>query len=499
MLPRPQQPRRRLRRPGQRRRHRRGRAQFPRAADACCGTTRHARQPLAPDPARGRADQPRRRRRPGQRGRPATWSRSTRSTAAAATRATSARACTSAWGSATRRPDRGPLDRRAAGGHRDASRGSLLTIVEGRGAVPVALSADSAAGRQIACRRRRGERAAGQVARYRGGVICVIACSAPACDGAWPAACWSGGVVTAADRGLPPSGSATSPASRRIAFQHTDGSSGRRYIVETVSRRLATFDYDGDGRSTSTSSTARRCRAPKRDAPPRNALYRNRRLAVPRRDRAGRRRRHRLRAGRDRRRLRQRRIPDLYLNNYRPERAVPQQRRRHVHRRDRGRPAWRDGDHVGAGACFLDIDGDGDLDLYVANYVEFTYDDTRRPDRRRLSRLPGPQDYPPEPDTLYRNNGDGTFTDISRESGIGAHAGHRHGHGLRRLRPRRRHRHLRAERRGRRTSSSATTGTGRFEEVAAGSGIAYNWTGTNWAPWASTAATTTTTAGWTST
>ena len=32
-----------------------------------------------------------------------------------------------------------------------------------------------------------------------------------------------------------------------ITFRHTDGSSGRRYIVETVSAGLATFDYDGDG------------------------------------------------------------------------------------------------------------------------------------------------------------------------------------------------------------------------------------------------------------
>ena len=32
-----------------------------------------------------------------------------------------------------------------------------------------------------------------------------------------------------------------------ITFRHTDGSSGRRYIVETVSAGLALFDYDGDG------------------------------------------------------------------------------------------------------------------------------------------------------------------------------------------------------------------------------------------------------------
>ena len=32
-----------------------------------------------------------------------------------------------------------------------------------------------------------------------------------------------------------------------IAFQHTDGSSGKHYIAETVTSGLALFDYDGDG------------------------------------------------------------------------------------------------------------------------------------------------------------------------------------------------------------------------------------------------------------
>ncbi len=33
-----------------------------------------------------------------------------------------------------------------------------------------------------------------------------------------------------------------------IGFRHTDGSSGRHYIVETVASGMATFDYDGDGK-----------------------------------------------------------------------------------------------------------------------------------------------------------------------------------------------------------------------------------------------------------
>jgi len=81
------------------------------------------------------------------------------------------------------------------------------------------------------------------------------------------------------------------------------------------------------------------------------------------------------------------------------------------------------GHMVGAGACFLDMDKDGDLDLYVANYVDFTYENHQICRFNGFPSYVGPMNYHPTSDTLYRNNGDGTFTDVSKTSGVAASKG----------------------------------------------------------------------------
>ena len=76
------------------------------------------------------------------------------------------------------------------------------------------------------------------------------------------------------------------------------------------------------------------------------------------------------------------------------------------------------------GCAFLDYDNDGDLDLFVANYLQFDFASAPAPGSNPLCYyrdMPvncGPRGLPFDRNLLYRNNGDGTFTDVSAASGI---------------------------------------------------------------------------------
>jgi len=82
------------------------------------------------------------------------------------------------------------------------------------------------------------------------------------------------------------------------------------------------------------------------------------------------------------------------------------------------------------GCTFVDIDADGRLDLFVANYLQFDPATTPKPGAnsycyyRGIAVNCGPRGLPFDRNILYKNTGDGTFRDISEASGVAKPEGH---------------------------------------------------------------------------
>jgi len=203
-----------------------------------------------------------------------------------------------------------------------------------------------------------------------------------------------------------------------IDFKHVDGSSGRRYIVEAMSAGLALFDYDQDGDIDVYLVSGSALRGSQYSSLPRNRLYRNEGnwrftdvtetsglgdtghglgVTVGDYDNDG--------------------DQDVYITNFGPN-ALYRNNGNGTFTNVTEAAGVANGSKVGAGANFLDIEGDGDLDLFASSYIHFTYDNHVLGMARGYPAYVGPRVYDLTANTLYRNNGDGTFTDISLASGI---------------------------------------------------------------------------------
>ncbi|HET9832743.1 MAG TPA: CRTAC1 family protein [Vicinamibacterales bacterium] len=225
-------------------------------------------------------------------------------------------------------------------------------------------------------------------------------------------------VVSGADAALPQFVDIARQAG--VIFHHTNGASADKHLVETMGSGGLFFDYDSDGWPDIFIVDGGSIADPAANQRARHRLFHNRGNGTFEdvTDRSGiRHRQYGMGAcsgdfdgdGR----------PDLYVTGYGANRLY----------RNQGNGAFADVTataHVGdsrwsTGCAFADLDGDGDLDLWVTNYVDA--DRANNPfcgDAKAGVRFYcHPLKYEPLANTVYRNDGNGVFTDVTAASGVG--------------------------------------------------------------------------------
>ncbi|MCZ6779574.1 MAG: CRTAC1 family protein, partial [Acidobacteria bacterium] len=203
-----------------------------------------------------------------------------------------------------------------------------------------------------------------------------------------------------------------------IQFRQLDGGSGRKYMVETMGSGVCWFDADGDSWADLYLLNGQPLPGHNGRGDFRSRFYRNRGdgTFADATERSG--------------------LADpgygmgctaadvdgdgdldLYVTAFGPNRLYLNQG---DGRFEEVGAAWGvDDGRWGASAAFADYDGDGDMDLYVSNYVDFTIENHKYCGKRK----PGyqaychPDVYNGVTDLLYRNDG-GHFTDVTRAAGV---------------------------------------------------------------------------------
>ena len=206
-----------------------------------------------------------------------------------------------------------------------------------------------------------------------------------------------------------------------IHFKHTNGASQHKYLPETMGAGGLFFDYNNDGHLDIylvNSGTLDHDIQHQRQPNEMNVLYRNSGdgtftdVTVA----AGLQHNHGYGMGCISADYDNDGDADLYLTNFGPNQLY----------RNNGDGTFTDvtldagvGDgNWSVSASFGDFNLDGHLDMYVVNYLDYHLEAAHTCFLEGVHIYCGPHEYPGIRDTLYRNNGDGTFTDVTSRAGL---------------------------------------------------------------------------------
>src|SRR5215469_17538371 len=204
-----------------------------------------------------------------------------------------------------------------------------------------------------------------------------------------------------------------------ITWRHFSGESQDRFLIETMGGGVAFLDFDGDGLQDLFFVNGGETPHGKSTTPIHNGLYRN--LGDGRfQDVAA-------KAGVDRLPFYGMGVaagdfdndgfPDLYVTGF-PRSALFHNNGNGTFTDVTDRAGIKNAGRWAASAAWFDFDRDGYLDLIVTNYAQFSFDDVKKCELDGKPAYCAQKAYEGIPLTLYHNNGDGTFTDVSERSGL---------------------------------------------------------------------------------
>ena len=217
-------------------------------------------------------------------------------------------------------------------------------------------------------------------------------------------------------------------AAAGISFQHVDGRTGEKYLIETLGSGALFFDFDVDGALDLYIVNATHIPPPIDEKHshghlPENKLYQNNGdgtfIDITQKAGVGDTSYGVGCAAAD---INNDGYPEIYVTNYGPN--ILYHNNGDGTFTDITQKAGVGDEHWGTSCAFLDYDVDGDVDLYVVNYMKFSVEENRWWETRGIRTYCSPTDqiagshFVSEPDILYRNNGDGTFTDVTEAAGI---------------------------------------------------------------------------------